>query len=164
MKKVTFFLLSSLFLGVIFSLASLLLPSQVTVTKSIMVQANEKVILNQIDVLRNWKDWFPTDSILWQSEDPQTIIVINSKGNKQFKKIFTGKEHSSLFQLIDASKRTTTLEFLLIPHNSNFQITLHATTQFQWYPWEKFRGIFLDKMTGPFYEQLLQNLKKASEK
>jgi hypothetical protein len=33
----------------------------------------------------------------------------------------------------------------------------------KWYPWEKAKGIFLDKVSGPQYEAALANLKKAVE-
>jgi hypothetical protein len=33
----------------------------------------------------------------------------------------------------------------------------------KWYPWEKFSGIFVDKMTGPGYQAALNELKDFVE-
>jgi hypothetical protein len=39
-----------------------------------------------------------------------------------------------------------------------------VNTYFKWYPWEKIKGIFLDKISGPQYESALVRLKEFAEK
>jgi len=38
-----------------------------------------------------------------------------------------------------------------------------VNTKLKWYPWKKLAGVFMDKIKGPQYETVLQNLKAASE-
>ena len=60
---------------------------------------------------------------------------------------------------------TKKYEFILL-HNGagQTQLTWNVNIELGWYPWKKFGGIFLDKVTGPQYEAALQNLKMAAEK
>ncbi|MEO5891778.1 MAG: hypothetical protein ABIQ31_16140, partial [Ferruginibacter sp.] len=44
------------------------------------------------------------------------------------------------------------------------QVEWRAITKLHWYPWEKVYGIFIDKMTGPGYENALNGLKDYMEK
>ena len=47
---------------------------------------------------------------------------------------------------------------------SEIQVEWRVLTKLKWYPWEKFYGIFIDKITGPGYELALNNLKDLAEK
>ena len=38
------------------------------------------------------------------------------------------------------------------PSQQSVQVEWRAITKLHWYPWEKFYGIFIDKLTGPGYE------------
>ena len=44
-----------------------------------------------------------------------------------------------------------------------YQVQWTAVIKLKWYPWEKFAGIFIEKMTGSGYELTLESLKKYLE-
>ena len=44
-----------------------------------------------------------------------------------------------------------------------YQVQWHSRVKLKWYPWEKFRGLFLEKVIGQAYESTLQNIKKILE-
>jgi len=46
---------------------------------------------------------------------------------------------------------------------SVFRVNMVVNTNLKWYPWEKMKGIFLDKISGPQYEEALKNLKDYCE-
>ena len=88
---------------------------------------------------------------------------------KKGKKIDFDLTYYSKNNLIVAFKsRSSTkifYQFLLIPHLSGkMQLTLNVNAVFKWYPWEKIKGVFLDKISGPQYEAALSNLKTLVEK
>ena len=56
------------------------------------------------------------------------------------------------------------IHFTALPAQDVVQVSWVATTHLHWYPWEKFYAIFIDKLTGPGYEQALNGLKDYLEK
>jgi hypothetical protein len=50
-----------------------------------------------------------------------------------------------------------------VTDSSAMQVEWRVLTKLKWYPWEKFYGIFIDKLTGPGYEVALNNLKELAE-
>lgn len=145
-----------------FGAVSLLLPSEVTITKSIQTVADTTSIKNEIQDLNQWQQWFPADSMNVEIKGERIIISDNNGEDKLTVNAINVEDLS--FQLIASSGQQTDLHFIIIPHNDYNQITLNAVNHLGWYPWTKIRGIFLEKMSGPFYEHLLQQLKVASEK
>ena len=62
------------------------------------------------------------------------------------------------------NENNVTYQFILSPRKGGqTQLTWNVNTKFPWYPWKKIKGIFLDKVTGPEYQEILQNLKTAVE-
>ncbi len=47
------------------------------------------------------------------------------------------------------------------PNSSNVEWT--AVTKLKWYPWEKFSGLFIEKITGDGYEYGLTQLNKLMD-
>lgn len=173
MRALIFFFISIISILLIISLAAMLLPSKVTVTKSVLINAPKDSVKAQIDDFKNWEKWYPVmqdKSVLIVEDDKkdkghQTILLRDSSGREIVMKMnkMNGDSLTVAFETISSSK--INYEFLLIPHQSGgTQVTLNVNTQFKWYPWQKLKGIMMDKITGPQYELTLDNLKKLVEK
>ena len=66
--------------------------------------------------------------------------------------------------LSEEKRNTKTYQFVLLPDaEGQTRLVWNVNTELGWYPWKRLGGIFLDKVSGPQYEAILQNLKKAVE-
>jgi hypothetical protein len=166
------FIFSILIILIVIFLASLLLPSKVTVSKSVLINASQAKVDKEIQDFNNWKNWYPA----FQNEK---MTVINNPAKPGFINSVsvtdtTGK--ISYFDLMPSGKDTINImatqssteinyQFFLTPHmDGQTQVTWNINVLLGWYPWEKAKGIFLDKISGPQYEAALLNLKRAVEK
>ncbi len=67
--------------------------------------------------------------------------------------------------LFAVNENRVTYQFLFSPGKAGTTLlTWNVNTKLPWYPWEKITGIFLDKINGPQYGEVLQNLKISVEK
>jgi len=74
-----------------------------------------------------------------------------------------GPENIDIF-LFAKDKNNITWQFILsVKSTGQTQLIWNVNTIFPWYPWKKIAGIFLDKVTGSQYQEILQNLKKTVE-
>jgi hypothetical protein len=148
-------------------LLSLLIPSQVHVVRNLMVSnvATSQVV-NNVGNLREWSKWHPA----FKGDSIKQLLVSDSqlhiqKGNQQIELIRIAQTDTSC-----TIKMSIPGEPLFV-HEISWQnlakpgeslgavnIAWHAEARLKWYPWQKFYGIFLDKITAPGYEQALQAL------
>lgn len=161
------------FLVVLFSLVflvSLLLPSKVTITKSVVINAPIEKVKNQITHFGQWENWYPAFK-----DENVAIIRDTLESNAVTLKKDDGKNiHFVISQLkpdvirVDvqspSSSASVNYEFILRQKAGNeIQVTWNVNTQLGWYPWHRISGILLDKVSGAQYESALADLKKVSE-
>ncbi|HET7114891.1 MAG TPA: SRPBCC family protein [Hanamia sp.] len=172
MKNVLNFLFFIITVFVIIFLVSLLLPSKVTVTKSVEINATPERVRDQIINFENWKNWYPafTDENITIIKNPPSQNILNSVTlkDRQGKNVTLNLVDSSrniiTINLPSSSSAKVSYQFFLIPKKNNqVQLTWNINTDLGWYPWRRIRGIFLDKFSGPQYEAALENLRKAIE-
>ena len=173
MRSLTGFVVGFIIIVLMLTLTALLLPSKITITKSVLINAPSKEISSEVNDFRNWKNWYPA----FQNHE---VSVVNNPSKQNVLQSISLKDSNGKqmdLDLIHSSKDTIEIaveshsstkifyQFLLIPHLSGkTQLTMNVNTLFKWYPWEKIKGIFLDKISGPQYEAALNNLKKTVEK
>jgi hypothetical protein len=127
--------------------------------------------MEQIANLKNWKNWHPVFM-----KEPGVIYSEPSEGAKAFA-VWTSNEKVNKILITESD--ASGIKFLLIRKNekdvenilsvrptqdsTGLQVEWKALTHLKWYPWEKFAGIFIDKMTGPGYEAALVSLQQYLE-
>jgi hypothetical protein len=161
---------SILIIFIVIFLLSLLLPSKVTVAKSVLINAPKMRVHQQVDDFQNWKNWYPAfqgENIIINPPKPGIIKSVSLNDNKgkelQFD-LIKSKADTLDINLKNQSSTKIDYQFILSTHSDGqTQITWNVNTTMKWYPWEKAKGIFLDKVSGPQYEAALTNLKKAVE-
>lgn len=154
-------------------LAAFLLPSRVTISKTALIAAPPSRVDSELVDFERWKNWFPP----LQGENvtmiklPARAGAINSvsltdgQGKTLGLDLLLSKKDTILVALTSKSASRVHYQFIISNHNNaQTQITWNVNSDLGWYPWDKIRGIFLDKISGPQYEAALANLKKASEK
>jgi hypothetical protein len=162
-------------LFVIITLLSLLIPSRVEVVRSVAIyNTTTAAAIKQIEEVVYWKNWHPIftlDSAIIKSRSL-------SASGKSMSYIILHRQKESVITVLSADSATVNLllqspgeyditnelSALAIPGQDGIQVSWKAITQLHWYPWEKFYAIFIDKLTGPGYDQALAGLKDYLEK
>ena len=171
MIRIKGFLVVLIGLFIMISLVAMLIPSKVVTVRGMPVHASKEKIVANIADLKKWKLWHPVfraDSAVTYSE-PSTGVnasidwTTSSKVNKI--KIIEATDAGIKFLLIRPGENDVEniLSVAPLQDSTGFQVEWQALTKLKWYPWEKFGGIFVDKMTGPGYEVALENLRKYTE-
>ena len=154
-------------------LAGFLLPSKVSISKTALVNASPSRVDSQLVDFDRWKNWFPPlqgESVSMvkhpaRSGAINSVSLIDGQGKKLDLDLLEAKKDTILVVLTSMASAKVNYQFILTNHNNaQTQITWNVNTDLGWYPWDKVRGIFLDKISGPQYEAALANLKKALEK
>lgn len=156
--------LAGLFLFI--TLLSLFIPSRVMITRGVVVRADAAKVFEQVNTLQNWKNWQPVfkndsanirinrDTADWISKDKDNRVII------------TGRSGNSIsVSLIREGENTVlnTIRVLPLADSNQVQVEWNVLIKLKWYPWEKFYGIFIEKITGQGYEDALKSLKSFCE-
>jgi len=174
MRLIKAFLVGVTGMFIVITLFSLLIPARVRVSRAVLINnTHREVVYDQVANISNWHNWHP--------------VFINDSA-KLFPGQHTGEE-SSAYHIVHHGQEvsisflpadTTSIKFLLEGKGENaiqneliittlssqqtVQVEWRSITKLRWYPWDKFYGIFIDKMTGPGYEAALKGLKDFIER
>lgn len=154
----------------VITLFSLVIPSTVKVSRiTVINNVTPAEVYEQIAYLQNWKNWHPVFK-----SDSATVTFADS-AHKTCDVVYNGTTtHLSLtfldtvlikFDLLTKKQNDTKVEMHLtnLQGQQSVQVEWRASTKLRWYPWDKFYGIFLDKLSGPGYEAALSGLKDFLE-
>jgi Polyketide cyclase / dehydrase and lipid transport len=172
MKLIKGAIFTGIGLFVVITLISLLMPNKIYTAKSITVQADSLKLFSQISDLNNWKKWHPVflaDSnkiALSNTDNAAPTAIWSGNGNENKLLVTTNKYPVFAFALQRKGENDLVNEISITPVNEggNMQVQWKAITTLKWYPWEKFSGIFIEKLSGVGYEAALQSLKTYIEK
>ena len=165
-----FIVLSGLF--VFITILSLFIPSKLMVTRGVVINAPAGKVFQEISNLQNWKHWHPVfinnSANIMFNKDANGIsnsCEWQSKGKKN-KIIITGKKGNVLAATLQRERENdvlNTISVLPLSDTNQVQAEWNVLIQLKWYPWEKFYGIFIEKISGQGYEDALNSLKAYSE-
>jgi hypothetical protein len=159
-------------LFIIVTLISLLIPSRIVTAKAVSVQADSISLFNQVSDLKNWKNWHPafkSDSTLLKlgiSTDKKNDVATWLQNGKQYTLLITEKSYPLVrINVQSVGQKDVENIFTVMPvlEQGNMQVQWQSITNLNWYPWEKFSGIFVEKMAGAGNEGALQSLKNYVE-
>ena len=168
MKAVKGALIVFIGLFIFLTLISLLIPSRIVTTRAETVQADSIRLYNEIADLKNWKHWHPVfvqdsnkisfsasttkvnDYATWESNNKKIKIVIAEKVFPSIKFLLQTNGENDLENILSLRQ---------VQEQGNMQVQWTSITKLKWYPWEKFSGIFIEKMSGQGYETALASLK-----
>lgn len=170
MRFIKAFLVGVSGLFIIVTLFSLLIPSKVQVVRTVLINnTTSSKVAEQVSNFNQWKNWHPiftADSAVIKITDIAAVYKILHRGKElSITKQFTDSAVVKfLFQSKGENDLANEIHFTTLPAQDVVQVSWVATTHLHWYPWEKFYAIFIDKLTGPGYEQALNGLKEFLEK
>jgi hypothetical protein len=161
MRFVKLALISAVVLFIVIYLFSLMIPSQVRVSRAINISAPEDSLIAMVADLRQWHLWNQL------ADNPDNInkrFTENSITSDQL--TITKKAHTGDTLLTDWQQQNArVLNSGLAWYGNDGQLVLqwYFDIKLRWYPWEKFGSIVFDKQLGPPMEKSLGNLKKLLE-
>ena len=165
-----FIVLAGLFFFI--TLLSLFIPSKVMITRAVVINANAGKVFNQISDLQKWKHWHPVfinDSAIIKFDTDATGISNTCEWESTGKKNsihITGKKDNALTATLFREGENdvlNTMRVLPLADSNQVQAEWNVLVKLKWYPWEKFYGIFIEKITGQGYEDALNSLKAYAE-
>jgi len=145
---------------------SMLLPSQVIISRAIDINKPLDSVYQAVADLTRWKGWMDN------YDAAATSFSTPAKGKGAYIKM--GKVRVDITTLArnkmdgiwqSADNRPLPGSFNFVPSNNQQTVTVQwqFVQKVAWYPWEKFASITSDKVLGPYMEKSLDNLKKLLE-
>ena len=165
-----FIVLAGLFIFI--TILSLFIPSKLMVTRAVVINAHAGKVFNEISNLQNWKHWHPVfinDSAIikfdteangisntceWESKGKKNTIHIAGKQGYALKATLLREGENDVLN---------TMRVLPLTDSNQVQAEWNVLIKLKWYPWEKFYGIFIEKISGQGYEDALNSLKSYAE-
>lgn len=154
-------------LFLVMTLISLLMPSRITLVRSVMISASPELIKNQISDPGNWKNWFPPVKNDTAAFTVSANEILANRGDKKFIIRRMNDTPGILhFVMLTSGQPDIHYRFFFNQPKVMEGVDVHwqVQTRLRWYPWEKFSGIFFNETAGSGYEQALQMLKDYCEK
>lgn len=145
---------------------SMLLPSQVIISRAIDIDKPLDTVYNAVTDLSKWKGWMDNYEV-----DSSTVSV-PSKGTSAFIKMGKVKvditaldttKMDAVWQSADNRPLPGSFNFVTSADHQMVTVQWQFVQHVKWYPWEKFASITSDKVLGPYMEKSLDNLKKLLE-
>jgi len=153
----------------------LVLPSEVHVERSIVINAPASVVFAEVNSLKKFQAWSP-----WANIDPETQYQFSGPESGVDSKMAWTSDHPDvgtgaqwIVESVPAQKVKMALEFEGFDDLSYASIDLEETPDGTKVTWGfdskfggffKYFGLFMDGMLGPTYEEGLTNLKQVAEK
>jgi effector-binding domain-containing protein len=177
MKTINKTLLIICIVIVVLILISLILPSKMTVEKSLVIKAPAELIYNQVNVLKNWEKWSPWHKIdtlmkieyfggdsgvgtgyTWKSDNKKV-------GNGKLSIIETVKDTKIITEMtfMEQKDNLPTIGFFFEKADSGTRVSWAMENKLGWNPIDRFIGIIMKKMVGKDFEKGLKSLKEISE-
>jgi len=162
MRFVKLALISAVVLFVVVYLFSLMIPSEVRISRAVNISVPKDSVLAALADMRQWKQWneFVTSSDISNLQYGENLI--SGEQLKVTKKAQVGDTLFTEWQQKNA--RVLYSGFTWTGANDQLVLQWYFDIKLRWYPWEKFGSIVFDKQMGPPMEKSLGNLKKLLEK
>lgn len=165
-----FIVLAGLFIFI--TILSLFIPSEFMVTRAVVINAKSGKVFSEISNLQNWKHWQP----VFISDSANIKFVTDTAGVSNFcewvskgkmnKIQITDKRDNALTATLSTEGENDVLNRMRVfplADSSQVQAEWNVLIKLKWYPWEKFYGVFIEKITGQGYEDALNSLKAYAE-
>lgn len=168
MRLLKSFLITILGFLLVITIVSLLMPSNVITTRTVSMSAEPADVMAQVQDLNKWANWHPlfADPQIQFNQQPNgRAATWTLHGRSNTLQLVSASNQRVVFNLISSGQNTQENKISVISYkdSSAVQVEWSALTRLKWYPWEKFSGIFVDKITGAGYETALTELKRYVE-
>lgn len=140
----------------------LLLPRKISIAKAVVITGETDCATGLISDFKQWPQWFPVlkENLGEQQilSDDDSRIVTNAGGEINF---HFQKRTGDSIRLLMSSPAANPMQLLFVIRREGDgpkRLNLIVNTTLKWYPWERIKGVFLDKITGQQYQEAIDNI------
>lgn len=176
MRLIKMFLFVLLGLFAVVTIIGLFIPSSVKISRGIIISADSSKVYNDLSDVKNWNKWLP-----WITADSGAVVQlspvtdqpgayfrwkgvkINSAGTISIQSMKSG-EILLLHELKDMNSAEGGFRIRSTGKNNDVtEVLWYMEYKLKWYPWERFFGIFTDRIIGSAFEKGLDQFKNYIE-
>ncbi|HEX5153344.1 MAG TPA: SRPBCC family protein [Parafilimonas sp.] len=168
MRYIKFAVAGLIVLFILFTAIGLLMPSSVTVLRSVDIQAPADSVRYYTNDLSKWRHWINGADTTYYKQFTGSTIEKNSRialGTYTITVIENDDKH--ILTSWESKNNREQLNRLELFYNSSAGTTMvnwSFKQQLNWYPWERITAMLHDKIFGPSMEASLNKLKQVCEK
>jgi hypothetical protein len=165
MKYFKLLLISFLVFFGLFTLIGLLFPSSITTVRAVVVNRPKQKVFGELKISADWLKWYPyffiaAGSNIRNADGDTTIFVSDKKELLLYNKKTDSVAVAFTLEDYNGNKTAQTIMALPISGDSTqTQVMWNETEHLKWYPWERFRGLVLEKTKGVFIDSALNRFK-----
>jgi len=169
MKYIKLLLISCVVFFVMFTLIGLLFPSSITTVRAVVVNQPRQKVAAQLKISDHWLAWYPyflnaAGSSISNAAGDTTIFAYDKKELLLYNKKSDSTAVAFTLEAYNGNKTTNTIMALPISGDSTqTQVMWNETEHLKWYPWERFRGLVLEKTKGIYLDSALTRFKTYIE-
>lgn len=158
-------LVSFIVFFVMFTVIGLLFPSNIHSANAVVINNSKGVILKAIRPSADWAKWHPFfNPAIGANVEQHPNDTVTFRNDKHTLLIYDIRSDSNgvSFDMKNEKGRITGHELLAleIPNESSqVQLVWKETEKLKWYPWERFRGLVLEKAKKEYLEAVLNGFK-----
>ena len=162
MRVIKLGLISIVIFGILIYLFSLIIPSQVRISRAINIAVAKDTLAGFISDLRTWRHW--NDMVSAQDSSNGSYEASSYSGKNLRISLISANHDSVITNWQHGSSEAIRSGFNLVQSLSDTTVAQwYFDFQLKWYPWEKFGSIIFDQQLGPAMEKSLRNLKNTME-
>ncbi len=154
MRLIKLAFISIIILFTVVTIISLLIPSNIRISKAINIHGNKDSILSLIRTRDRWTQWHPA---FIQNDSTPSFEHISSVVRIQ-------NDSEIVMQLQQGTKPPVTNGWKIYGHRGIDSLTLQWYMDFhlKWYPWKKFGSLFYENTYGVMMEKGLENIRQLT--
>ena len=166
MRIARFIIISVVVLFIIITIISLLIPSNVRISRGIQISSSKDSVMSQISEVANWKNWYPGADTLQFYYQNNTIKGLVLDEQKMRYLVMRAKKSDEIKAEYVLPNKKIPTGWLIVANAESNSVTIQWYMNFHlhWYPWEKFSSFMFEKVYHPQLQQGLDNLKRFLEK
>lgn len=166
MRWIKFSIIGAIVLFVLLTCIGLLMPSSVTVIRSVKLDAPVDSVRFYVNNIANWRYWINGADTAYFKQITNSATGKNAKiklANYTVTILENDANHIvTLWVSNNNYEQTSRLD--LYADNSGININWSFRQKLNWYFWQRLRGMLYDKVFGPQMEASLAKLKQLCEK
>jgi hypothetical protein len=149
-------LLSIVFLFVVVTAISLLIPSHIRISKAINIYSHRDSVLSLINDTTKWKQWHP--AFIQNDSTPKFPAIHITHKIESDSEIVMYLQQQGKPEVVNGWK--------IYQNNPTDSLTLQWYMDFhlKWYPWQKFGSMLYENTYGNMMQQGLTNIKEIIQK
>ncbi len=155
--------------SIILLLFSLLLPSKISVSRSVLVHASHNRVMAALLHIEEWKNWNPIlqdSTARYTISSPQRADWISGDGVPNSIQLEQFARDSITVIIRSKNKQVFSSGFTVVSHPQDSLLTKTEwwiNEDIKWYPWEKFYGLFSESFRETYMDNNLQLFKHYIE-